>query len=96
MSDETFELSKESFSPTFMPKDTFIGRKIKIEDSFIFTRGFCLIPGELKKKIALEIEKRNLIKYEVPRQNFLIDLERLKTKAKNYSHLSSEEVFVFS
>ena len=41
-----------------MPKDIFTSRLLKLKDESYFTRGFCLIPRDLKDKIVFEVNKR--------------------------------------
>ena len=93
---EEFKVMPDQSKGTFISGDVFISHVMLAESLYFFSRGVCLIPSELKKSILLEIKKNNLGHVHSSKNKFLLNLQRLKTKSKNYSHLPAEKVFVFN
>ena len=93
---EEFKVMPEQSKGTFISGDVFISHVMLAESLHFFSRGVCLIPSELKKSILLEVKKNNLVHEHSSKNKFLLNLQRLKTKSKNYSHLPAEKVFVFN
>ena len=96
LSNDEFKVFPEQSKGTFISGDVFISHVMIAESCYFFSRGVCLIPSELKKSIVSEVKKKNLHQEFYSKDKFLINLQRLKTKSKNYSHLPAEKVFVFN
>ena len=94
--EKEFIVGPESSKGTFVKGDLFISHLLTIQSNKFFTPGLCIIPRELKSTIVSVAKKRSLEDKLALREQFLLDLERLKSKSKSYQHLPPEKVFVFN
>lgn len=93
---EEFLVKEVSSKGTFIKGDVFLSHLLEVSGELFFSRGICLIPGNIKKTISKEVEKKDLLNLKSPKEDFLLRLEKLKNKSKSYSHLPAEKIFVFN
>jgi len=81
--------------PSFVKSDLFIGRTVLFGSENYLMNGFCLLPKEARsilKKQAKKVFKLNDSKKE---NEFLLNVEALKERARCYSHLEAKKIFIF-
>jgi hypothetical protein len=91
--DKTVTLSKSASSLGLIANDLFIGRTAKFNKELFLLRGICTIPIEVLsvlKKSSKKIRKLNHPEEEI---QYLLKLESLKNRAKNYGHIAPEVIF---
>ena len=92
----TFSLAKDCETLALVEDDLFVGRSLKYKDNFYLLNGICLLPRDtlsVLKKESKKIRKENNLLQE---EEFLLNIENLKTKALQYGHLNSQQVFTFA
>ena len=77
-----FIVGRKSSKGTFVKGDLFVSHLLEVEKTQFFTPGICIIPGELKQTIENVAKRRSLYQKVAAREQFLLDLERLKSKSK--------------
>lgn len=93
--DKKFILSRDNTQLALVEDDLFVGRMITHEDQNYLLNGLCLLPRDILstlKKEAKKVRKMNNIDEE---ELFLLNLERLKTKALQYTHVEASKIFTF-
>ena len=75
--------------------DLFIGRLLKTGEDYHLMSGICLFPNEGKSLIKKQVKKvRKLAKPE-NNNDFLLQLENLKTKWQRFGHVDASKIFIF-
>lgn len=88
-------LSKENPFSGLVEDDIFVGRVVVYNEKGYFLKGVCTLPQSVLsnlKKESKKVRKLNNIEEE---ETFLLKLENLKTRSKNYGHLDASKIFVF-
>lgn len=88
-------LSKENGLLALVEDDLFIGRIVCYKEEFYLLNGLCTLPREILsalKKESKKVRKLNNIEEE---EQFLLNLERLKTRSLQYGHIESSQIFTF-
>lgn len=74
-------------------KDYFFdARLIPYNESFIFTRGFCFHPEEVKKYITSEAKKLKKSTQD-EREMFMMKLNRMRAKVDQYKHIGANHIY---
>ena len=82
--------------PGLVKGDIFIGRILNYGGKNNLMAGVCLLPREIRPMLqqhCKKIRQQRAADQEIP---FLMKLELLKTKWKNYAHLPAQKFFKFS
>lgn len=93
--DEKISLDKNHPTISLMEGDLFTGRVIKFKGEYFLLRGLCILPQGVKsvlKKQSKRVRKAHSYEEEL---KFLLQLELLKTKSMNYSHIDPSKIFIF-
>ena len=93
---DEFSVKEGATKGTFIKGDVFLSHLLEVNGELFFSRGICLIPGNIKKTISKEVERKDLLNLKSSKEDFLLRLEKLKNKSKSYSHLPAEKIFVFN
>lgn len=93
--DKKVELAKNHGAPPMVKGDLVICRVINYQNENHLLDGMTFIPKEVKS--ALKKRAKVVRKKDDPWQvyEFLIQLEKLKTKWQRYGHIDPEKIFVF-
>ncbi|MEX0797938.1 MAG: hypothetical protein WEB87_00165 [Bacteriovoracaceae bacterium] len=94
--DKKIALSKELKYFGMVQDDLFVGRIINYKDENFLLKGMCPLPGNILstvKKQAKKIRKLNSLEAE---EDFLLKLERLKTRSLQYGHIDANKIFIFN
>jgi hypothetical protein len=92
---EKFILAKDSEHLALVENDLFVGRAINYQNNYYLLSGVCTLPQDILsvlKKESKKIIKENNFELE---EEFLLQIEALKTKSLHYGHLESAKVFKF-
>jgi hypothetical protein len=92
---EKFILAKDSEHLALVENDLFVGRAINYQNNYYLLNGVCTLPQDILsvlKKESKKILKENDAQAE---EDFLLNIEALKTKSLHYGHLDSAKVFKF-
>ncbi|MBD66392.1 MAG: hypothetical protein CME62_14370 [Halobacteriovoraceae bacterium] len=88
-------LDKDNDNIGLLEDDLFVGRVIELNGSHYLLNGLCILPREVYSALKKEAKKIRKQNNEVKEQDFLLELENLKTKSLNYSHITSDKIFTF-
>jgi len=94
--DRKVELAKTHPAPPMLKGDLAICRVITYKDESHLLDGMTFIPKEVRP--ILKKQSKIVRKKDDPQQEyeFLIQLEKLKTKWQRYGHIEPEKIFTFS
>ena len=76
----------------FSPDEVFDARLIPVEDSFLFTRGFCFHPPGARKYILREIKR---LKKATPeeREQMMLKLIKMRYRMDQYKHIDVVHIY---
>jgi hypothetical protein len=92
---EKFVLSKEDCNLALLEDDIFLGRLITYNERNHLLKGVTTLPREVLSSLKKQSKKVRKLNSDSAEEEFLITLEKLKTKSLHYGHLSSEQIFIF-
>ena len=87
-------LSKNNGHLALVEDDIFIGRVIPYADEAYLLSGLCILPKDILPILKKESKKLRKSK-NIEEEDFLLNLERLKTKSLQYSHIEPTKIFTF-
>ena len=87
-------LAKDNGHLALVEDDIFIGRICEHENQFYLLNGLCLLPREILSPLKKACKKIRKTK-TVEESEFLLNLERLKTKSTQYAHIDPVQIFTF-
>lgn len=93
---EKFTLHKDDCELALLEDDVFVGRLITIKEKNYLLKGVCTLPHEILSSLKKETKKLRKINSTNKEEDFLLKLEKLKTKSLHYGHIDSEKIFVFN
>lgn len=93
--DKKIALSKSVKHFGMVQDDLFVGRTFEYEGEVFLLKGMCPLPGNVLGNLKKQAKKIRKLNSQEEEQQFLLDLERLKTKSLNYSHIDANKIFVF-
>ncbi len=93
--DNKFVLSKENGELALVEDDLFVGRSIDYKGEKYLLNGLCTLPIEILSTLKKESKKIRKLNNSDEEEQFLLNLERLKTKSVQYGHIDSSKIFVF-
>jgi hypothetical protein len=93
---EKFVLSKDNHRIALVEQDIFLGRMVNFEGENFLLRGICTLPNEVLSSLKKQAKKIKKLKNQIEEEKFLLKLEALKTKSKNYGHIDANKIFVFT
>ncbi len=76
--------------------DLFTARLIQFKEQPYLLPGLCILPGEIRNELKKQSKKIRKLKNESQEMDFLLSLEKLKTKSRTYAHLDASKIFVFA
>lgn len=89
-----FVLSRDNGNLSLVENDIFVGRMVVHENEAFLLNGLCLLPSEILS--ALKKECKRVRKEKITEEEeFLLNLERLKTKSVQYGHIDPAKIFTF-
>ena len=94
--DKKVELAKDHEMPPMLKGDLAICRVVGYETNNYLLEGMTFIPKEVRP--TLKKQSKIVRKKDDPQQEyeFLIELEKLKTKWQRYGHIDPDKIFSFS
>src|SRR5690606_41019306 len=94
--DKKIELAKEHVAPPMLKGDLAICRIVSYQGENYLLDGMTFIPKEVRS--TLKKQSKVVRKKDDPQQEyeFMIQLEKLKTKWQRYGHIDPEKIFIFS
>ncbi|MCO4756253.1 MAG: hypothetical protein KC478_17355 [Bacteriovoracaceae bacterium] len=93
--DKKIALSKEVQHFGMVQDDLFVGRSIEYKGETYLLRGMCPLPGNVLSALKKQAKKIRKLNSHEEEEKFLLELERLKIKSLNYSHIDANKIFVF-
>lgn len=91
-----FALAKDNETIALVEDDMFIGRVVESEGRFYLLNGITLLPRNVYSILKKQSGKIRKLNNQEEEENFLLQLENLKTKSLQYGHVNSEKIFSFS
>jgi hypothetical protein len=88
-------MDKEFENVGLLKDDLFTGRVITYQGREFLLPGICIVPIETKRQLAKQAKKVMKLEEAQKETEFLLQLEALKTKWRNYGHIASTKIFVF-
>lgn len=79
----------------FLEGDLFIARRVKIQDEYWFLKGQSVLPQICHKLIFKQLKKVKKGKVDMNFEEFLINLESLKSETQVYPHVNPQKIFIF-
>lgn len=76
--------------------DLFTGRIVGHKDDFYLLKGLCILPKDVKSTLEKQCKRIRKLKDPKKEQEFLLQLEGLKTKWLRYGHIDTNKIFVFA
>jgi hypothetical protein len=95
-SDYKLTMKKSPFIVGFRQDEIFSARIIPFEDSFVFSKAFCIHPSEAKKFILKEIKKlkRNIDNSSIEeREDLVFRLLKMRYKIDQYRHINLRDIY---
>lgn len=89
-------LEKENIQVGIISNDLFVGRVVELNDVSFLLKGICSLPVEILGKLKKEAKKVRKLNNREEEENYLIKLEKLKTKSLNYGHIEASKIFTFN
>jgi hypothetical protein len=93
---EKIILSEDNHRIALVEQDVFLGRMVNYQGKNYLLRGICTLPPEVLNSLKKQAKKIKKLKNDREEEKFLLQLESLKTKSKNYGHIDASKIFVFS
>lgn len=87
-------LSKDNGNLSLVEDDIFVGRMIEYQEQSFLLNGLCTLPKEVLPILKKECRKIRKSK-NIEEEDFLLNLERLKTKSMQYKHIEPSQIFTF-
>ncbi|MCB9026164.1 MAG: hypothetical protein H6625_07610 [Bdellovibrionaceae bacterium] len=89
-------LKKSPFILGFSKNEIFSARLFPYEDSFVFSKAFCIHPEQATKYILKEVKKINKINIDESisaRQDLIYKLLRMRYKIDQYKHIKLKDIY---
>lgn len=92
--DEKKVLSNENGNLPLVEDDVFVGRMVTYNDQNYILNGLCILPTPILSALKKQSKKVRKNK-SLDETEFLLNLERLKTKSIQYGHIDPSQIFIF-
>ncbi len=79
----------------FMERDLFIARRVILAGDCWFLKGQSVLPAECKRQILKQMKQVKKGKVDKSFDEFLMELEVLKSRSQMYNHLNPRDIFKF-
>lgn len=89
---EKLVIKNSDVTAGFNKDDLFSVRVIPYRDSYIFAKGFCFHPEEVRKYILKEAKAHKKATQE-EREKLIIKLMRMRTKVDQYKHIPAKHIY---
>ncbi len=93
--DKKLILAKEHSHLALVEDDIFVGRMVEYDGGQYILNGLCTLPREVFSVLKKEAKKIQKLNNENEEINFLLHLERLKTRSLHYGHVQADKMFTF-
>lgn len=93
---EKVVLSKNNRFLGLVEDDLFVGRVFNYVERGYFLKGVCTLPKNVLSNLKKESRKVRKLASQEEEEKFLLKLENLKVRSKNYGHVDANKIFVFS
>lgn len=93
--DRKFHLSADNFNFQLIKDDIFTARTIEAGGIHFILNDISVLPNEIKSILVKESKKVRKLKDAKRDLQFLIMIEKLKTKWKRYGHIDAKKIFTF-
>ena len=89
------KISQDDCKLGLLTDDIFVGRTFHYNDKNYLLNGVCVLPREALNSIKKESKRIRKLNDYNSEFDFLTKLQKLKTKSKDYNHISPEKIFTF-
>ncbi len=89
-------LKKSPFVVGFSKSEVFSARIFPFEDTFVFSKAFCIHPTQALKFILKEVKKIKKIKGDeqlIQREELIFRLLKMRYKIEQYKHIKIEDIY---
>jgi len=91
-----FSLAKDNETIALVEDDLFIGRVVELNGQSYLLSGICLLPRNVFSILKKQSKKIRKLNNQQEEENFLLQLEHLKTKSLQYGHVEADKIFTFN
>jgi hypothetical protein len=93
---EKIKLANDHEQIALINGDLFVGRVVHFNSQNYMLRGVTLFPNIILPILKKQSKKIRKLFNNKEEANFLLKLESLNTKSKNYGHIATSKIFVFN
>ena len=94
--DKKFTIPKDMFCHQLIKDDIFIARTIEFDGSVYLLNDISVLPQEVRSILVKESKKVRKLQDKSRDLQFLMEVEKLKTKWRRYGHIDPKKIFQFS
>jgi len=93
--DKKFHIPKDRFHLQLIKDDIFIARTIEIDGDVNLLNDISVLPQDIRSILVKESKKVRKLKDKTRDLQFLMAVEKLKTKWRRYGHIDPKKIFKF-
>ncbi len=93
--DKKFHIPQDKFHLQLVKDDIFIARTIELEGEVNLLNDISVLPQEVRSILVKESKKVRKLKDKTRDLQFLMAVEKLKTKWRRYGHIDPKKIFKF-
>ena len=93
---DSLSIAKDKFGYSIVKGDLFVARSVDVESEIYFLDDVSLLPREVRSILVKECKKVRKLNDKTRDLQFLMEVERLKTKWRRYGHVDPKKIFVFN
>ncbi len=94
--DKKITIANDSFSHSIIKGDLFVARSIEMDSKIYMLNDVSLLPSQVKSILVKESKKVRKLNDKGRDLDFLMEIEKLKTKWRRYGHVDPKKIFVFN
>ena len=91
----SFSIASKKFDHSIIKGDLFVARSVELQSEIYLLDDVSLLPKEVKSILVKECKKVRKLNDRTRDLEFLMEVERLKTKWRRYGHVDPKKIFAF-
>lgn len=92
----SLSIGKGKFDHSIIKDDLFVARSVEYNGEIFLLNDVSLLPKQVRSILVKECKKVRKLNDKTRDLQFLMSVERLKTKWRRYGHVDPKKIFVFS
>ncbi len=94
--DKKLTIANDLFNHSIIKGDLFVARSIEVDGKIFMLNDVSLLPSDVKSILVKESKKVRKLNDKTRDLDFLMEIEKLKTKWRRYGHVDPKKIFVFN